>query len=510
MLDVKTAPARVSSDHGQLGDLGDSTVRLVQDVETPVPRRRLIPMRPWERKFLLVLFDLIAVNGSVAAILWIRSFAAGHFGLLEMLPWFALPSTVWIALAQTVDLYDVFHPTPRRVLIPRIAKVSVGTYAVFLLIPFVMPSLPGRRLELVVPLALMVGLAISFRLFYLRVFDSPSFGRTVLIYGAGWAGRTIAELLVQSGNHTFNVLGFLDDDVSKIGGRLRIAGLPNNRRSVYLPVLGGRDAFRWILSKGSVDCVVLAITHDVDGELLQLLMDGLEKGIEIVPMPVLYEQLTGRVPIEHVGDNSYVAMPVQAFPSSSWRIVKRTMDICLASLGLLFLFPFLPLIALLIYVDSPGPVFYTQTRVGRGGKLFRIYKFRSMVPNAENGKALWAKANDSRVTRVGKLLRKTHLDEFPQFWNILKGDMSVVGPRPERPEFVAELSSEIPFYRVRHAVKPGMAGWALVKHGYASSKEDAVYKLQYDLYYVKHQSLWFDIEILLKTFADAITFRGRA
>ena len=228
-------------------------------------------------------------------------------------------------------------------------------------------------------------------------------------------------------------------------------------------------------------------------------------------MPVLYEQLTGRVPVEHVGSNWYVAMPIwHPGTGTLYPLLKRLMDIVLASLGLFFLGLAFPLIAAAIYLDSPGPIFYTQERVGKGGRRFRIYKFRTMVPDAEQGKAVWATTNDPRVTRVGRFLRRAHIDEFPQFLNILKGEMSAVGPRPERPEFVEELVQEIPFYRVRHAVKPGMAGWALVKYGYASSKEDALIRLQYDLYYIKHQSLWLDIVILLKTILDTITLQGRA
>jgi lipopolysaccharide/colanic/teichoic acid biosynthesis glycosyltransferase len=193
-----------------------------------------------------------------------------------------------------------------------------------------------------------------------------------------------------------------------------------------------------------------------------------------------------------------------------WPLVKRVFDLVSAGLGVLLLGPLFPLVALAIYLDCPGPILYTQERVGKGGKKFRVYKLRSMVPDAEKkGEAVWAEENDDRVTRVGRILRKMHADEFPQFLNILKGEMSAVGPRPERPEFVEELADEIPFYRVRHAVKPGMAGWGLVKQGYGSSKEDAVLKLQYDLYYIKHQSLWLDIVILLKTILDTVTFGGR-
>jgi len=153
------------------------------------------------------------------------------------------------------------------------------------------------------------------------------------------------------------------------------------------------------------------------------------------------------------------------------------MDIVLASLGLFLLALTTPFIAAAIYLDSPGPIFYRQERVGKGGRIFRAYKFRSMVPDAEKGRAVWAKEDDPRVTRMGRILRRTHVDEFPQFLNILKGEMSAVGLRPERSEFVEELAKEIPFYRVRHAVKPGMAGWGLVKQGYGASKEAALLKL---------------------------------
>ncbi|MEA3349400.1 MAG: sugar transferase, partial [Chloroflexota bacterium] len=246
------------------------------------------------------------------------------------------------------------------------------------------------------------------------------------------------------------------------------------------------------------------------GNLLQVLTDSLQQGIEILPMPVLYEQLTGKVPVEHIGDHWSVSMPIEHPGTRAFsHFSKRIFDIIWASLGLIFLAATFPILAAAIYLDSPGPIFYTQERVGRHGRIYQVYKFRSMIPDAERGKAIWAKFGDERVTRVGRILRKMHLDEFPQFINILKGEMSVVGPRPERPEFVEELTQEIPFYKVRLAVKPGMAGWGLVNQGYGASIEDALVKLQYDLYYIKHQSLWLDLVILGRTFLDAFSFGGR-
>ena len=314
----------------------------------------------------------------------------------------------------------------------------------------------------------------------------------------------------------------VDDDPEKLGkavlGRQgeeemeRVGDAPPHPLTPSPKVLDDRTALSNLIAHHQINTLVVAITDEVDGELLQTLTDCLEHGVNILPMPVIYEKLTGRVPVHHVGENWYVAMPLHHPGTGALRpLVNRLFDLVSAGLGALCLGLALPFIAAAIYIDSPGPIFYTQERVGKGGKHFKVYKFRSMIPNAEKqGKAVWAKENDDRVTRVGRILRKMHIDEFPQFVNILKGEMSAVGPRPERPEFVQELAEEIPFYRVRHAVKPGMAGWGLVKQGYGSSKEDAMLKLQYDLYYIKHQSLWMDLVILLKTVADTLTFGGRA
>jgi len=240
-------------------------------------------------------------------------------------------------------------------------------------------------------------------------------------------------------------------------------------------VLGSSQDLLRIIEQRHVSTLVLAITRNVGDELYQVLTDCLQREVEIIPMPLLYEQLTGKVPVEHIGDHWSVSMPlIQPGTGIAWHAMKRIFDLFWASLGLIFLTVFSPLIALAIKVDSKGPILYTQERMGRNGKIFRVYKFRSMVQNAETDQAIWAQKDDSRVTRMGRLLRRTHVDEFPQFWNILKGDMSVVGPRPERPEFIGELSEEIPFYRVRLAVKPGMAGWGLIHQGYGASKEDAL------------------------------------
>jgi lipopolysaccharide/colanic/teichoic acid biosynthesis glycosyltransferase len=228
-------------------------------------------------------------------------------------------------------------------------------------------------------------------------------------------------------------------------------------------------------------------------------------------MTGLYERLTGRLLVEHAGRDLDLIVPV---PDSTlkhfFRAGKRIVDLIAGVCGLLVLALLAPFIALANAIWSPGPLFYRQLRVGKGGKPFYIYKLRSMIPAAEeNCGAVWSSENDHRITPVGKLLRKSRLDEFPQFLNVLKGDMSLVGPRPERPEFIAELVKEVPFYQARHAVKPGVTGWAQVRYRYGCSLQDSLVKLEYDLYYIRHQGLYLELSILVKTLAVMLGLKGR-
>ena len=495
-----------------------------------------LPLHVSERRLLLMGLDLLALNGALLLALALRPGYSLDWRLLIQHPlWFLLLSILWFPLACAFDAYDLRVAGRMSTAAMAVLKAGLLTALIYLLIPFLTPMLPTRRLALVAFPLLVIALLLVGRGLYVLALAQPLFHRRALIIGAGWAGRTIAQALFQHGDGTYHIVGFIDDDPEKQGlavmGRQgdpsASSGQRKETRSKSPPhpispsphllvppspclVLGDRHALPNLIAHHHATTLILSITHEVNGELLQILMDCLELGVEIIPMPVLYEQLTGQVPVEHIGDNWYVAMPIHHPGTGAlWSLVKRIMDVVLASSGLFLLALATPFIALAIYLDSPGPIFYSQWRVGKGGRRFRAYKFRSMVPGAEKGRAVWADEDDTRATRVGRILRRTHVDEFPQFLNILKGEMSAVGPRPERPEFVEELAAEIPFYRVRHAVKPGMAGWGLVKQGYGASKEDALLKLQYDLYYIKHQSLWLDIVILLKTIIDTLTLRGR-
>lgn len=460
-----------------------------------------IPLKSSERRVLLVILDLLAINTALFFALSLRPEYKMSLEIALKNPyWFILLSLLWLPVAHTFDAYDLRTSGRFSTAFLSILKAGLVTATIYLFIPFITPLLPSSRSKLFAYFIMILAFPLVFRGLYLLGFSQPLFNRRAFIIGNGPPARRMAKILSEEGHDTYEVVGFINPGSagkeSPSGGN----------------ILGDIYSLQELIREHRITTLILAKEGNTDGELLQILMDSLELGVEILPGPILYEKLTGRVPLECVGeDNWYMAMSIlHSGAGAIFPAVKRFVDIVLSSFGFFCLAIATPFIALAIYVDSPGPIFYSQERVGKGGRRFKAIKFRSMVPDAEKGKAVWAQKNDKRVTRVGKILRKTHVDEFPQFVNILKGEMSVVGPRAERPEFVEELAQEIHFYRVRHAVKPGMAGWGLVRQGYGGTKEEAKVKLEYDLYYIKHQSPWLDTVIFLKTVVNTLTFRGRA
>jgi exopolysaccharide biosynthesis polyprenyl glycosylphosphotransferase len=482
-------------------------------------QRRLIrlPLNIAEWRLLLMGLDVLGVSAALLLALAIRAMRVGDEPSLAVLAehpgWFVIMGGLWLAVGHALDAYEPRVAGRLEASVPAVMRAGFLTCVLYLLIPWLTPALPESRVALVsFPVLTVVMLVVGRRLFT-WLLPRPAYERQALIVGAGRAGTSVAEALLHDAQVGYRVVGFVDDDPGKAGASVPIPRMPSSGDGdsrEALPVLGNRQQIHDLVARYDVSTLILAITRDVDSDLLQTLMDSAEKGVEMIPMPLVYEQLTGRVPVEHVGEKWYVAIPIhpQAI-GTFWGFTKRAMDIALSAAGLICLVPVLPLIALAILIDSPGPVFYLQKRVGKGGTVFHALKFRSMVPGAEHDGARWAQEHDPRVTRVGRFLRATHLDEFPQFVNVLKGEMSIVGPRPERPEFVERLASQIPIYRLRHLVKPGMGGWGLVRQGYAGSHEDALIRLQYDLYYIKHQSLSLDLLIILKTIMHAVTLKGR-
>jgi len=456
-----------------------------------------------ERRVLLLVGDALAINGAVLAALYLWAWTGASAFTLGFVRarwyWFPILTALWWFLTFLGDLYDVSIASRRFEVTRRIGMVAAGLLIAYLAAYFFLPRDALPRLFILFFVMISLIDTLLWRWTYATVFTLPPFRCRVLIVGAGWAGNTIAKVLAEHSDTDYHVIGFVDDDPRKQG--VEVAGFPvlNDSRDLVALVQARR-----------IEKIVLAITHFMRGDLFQALMDCGTSGIHIVRMPVLYEQLTRRVPIEHIGRNWIIeAMNGLSALGRLALWAKRLSDIFLGLIGTLVFLILLPFIALAITLDCPGPIFYRQARLGRGGRPFRVWKLRTMVPNAEDdGKAQWAKEDDDRITRVGKLLRKTRLDELPQVLNVLRGEMSIIGPRPERPEFIAELQEQIPFYRTRLCVKPGLTGWAQVHYGYGNSVEDALVKLQYDLYYIRHWSLWLDLCILFKTVGVVLQCKG--
>jgi exopolysaccharide biosynthesis polyprenyl glycosylphosphotransferase len=320
------------------------------------------------------------------------------------------------------------------------------------------------------------------------------------VIGAGLAGTSLAQAYRMVTPPPFKMIGFVDDDPEKV-----------NTKIENIPVLSNCDRLFEIIEQYNISDLIVAISGEIRGDTFQKILDAQESGVEVSRMPTIYEELLGRVPIEHLESDWIIRSFVdEARTSALYELFKRVIDIVVALLGLFLLAILLPFVAIAIIIDSGLPIFYTQTRLGKGGRKHTIIKIRTMRQDAESdGKARPAALNDPRITRVGRLLRKTRVDEFPQFWNVLRGEMSIVGPRSERPELVISYQTQVPFYRARLLVKPGITGWAQINFGYVSTVEDTITKLEYDLYYIKHRSIGMDFLIILRTFGTMLGFRGR-
>ena len=454
-----------------------------------------------ERQVLLVFGDaLIVILAALGAFLiWYQTENSGLDVVGQIIGrwhWVIILLSGWWGLAWLNDLYDIPSSLDKISSAIRIALVGLINLFIYLTIFSLIPSELPRNFFLY--FLIIVWLAITlWRYLYATLYCRLQ--HRVLIVGRGERGQSIARVLKQTPKLNYQVLGYVDD--GQVTTQTADDGLPVWNHLADLPKL---------VQNLQVQEVVVAIEQDLRRSLFHWLVECQANGVRVSLMPILYQKLYRKIPIEHI-DPSWALYAIQNRPVFS-RLdlgLKRLMDLVLATVGLLVLAPILPLIALAVHFDSPGPIFYRQIRCGRAGKLFSIIKFRTMVSDAEkDGKPRWATKNDRRITRVGRFLRKTRLDELPQLINILRGEMSVIGPRPERPEFVEQLQQEVPFYRTRLMVKPGLTGWAQVNYNYGNNVEDALVKLQYDFYYLQSWSLWLDLYIIFQTIGVVLKFKG--
>jgi sugar transferase (PEP-CTERM system associated) len=382
------------------------------------------------------------------------------------------------------DLYDLNVVNSSRELLIRLLQAAGAASILIALLYLAAPSLALGHRIFVSSLVIFLIAIVAWRLVFQRFAYSAPLEERVLIIGTGPIARMIAREMQNRHEFGYRVVGFVDE---RHGGTLF-------ERSV----IGTAEDIPRLVQTLQVDRIVVGVSDRRGSLPTSELMAAKLSGTRVEDSTTAYERLTGKILVDNLKP-SWLIFSDGFAVSRPTRILKRAADLVLASVAFLVAAPFMVLTALAVYLDSEGGILYRQERVGENGKLFTLFKFRSMRVDAESGTPVWAQDGDERVTRVGRIIRTTRLDELPQLWNVIRGDMSFVGPRPERPYFVEQLTSEIPFYQQRHAVKPGITGWAQVKYRYGASLEDATEKLRYDLYYIKHASIALDLSIVFDT-----------
>jgi sugar transferase (PEP-CTERM system associated) len=462
---------------------------------------RVLALRLRTRKLTLVACETALIVLAVVAAAYLR---LGESAMVLLALEGGLVKTLLIAaVAQTclyyADLYDLRLLNDRRELFIRVLHALAFASLILAGVYFFAPALVIGRGVFVIAATFVITLVIGWRIAFEWASRRVRPRERLLLVGTNPAALALArEIFERRHELGVEIVGFIDPDPSRVGTPVLNPG-----------VIGAVEDIPSIVRARHVDRVVVSLS-DARGrlpmdKLLELRLDG----VNFDHLASVYEEYTGKIAVENLRP-SWLIFSGGFRKTHVVTATKRALDVAAAAVGLVLVAPMMGLVALAVRLTSPGPVLYHQKRVGQHGRVFLIHKFRSMRHNAEaaTGPVWAAKEGDPRVTPIGLWLRRTRLDELPQLWNVLVGDMSLVGPRPERPEFVAGLTVEIPFYRQRHIVRPGITGWAQVRYTYGATTEDALQKLQFDLFYIKHLSLALDLYILLATIKTVLLRRG--
>ena len=419
-----------------------------------------------------------------------------------------LTANVWkIALVTVIcqlclyynDFYDLTVVHSNRELVVRLLQAAGAASILLAALYFVLPSLIIGNGIFVSSLFVFLVAILAWRVAFNHLFGRLRLEERVLVVGTGETARKVARQILDQHDFAYRIVGFIDDDASRIGERIVNPG-----------IVGTPADIDRLVATHQIDRIVVGLA-DRRGKLpIQELLRAKMSGVRVEDATTTYERVTGKILIDDLRP-SWLIFSDGFRVSRVTRLMKRAIDLSLSFVMAIATLPLMVLTAILVWAEDGRPILYRQERVGENGRTFVLSKFRSMRKDAEQGgRPVWAKDGDERVTRVGRFIRTTRLDELQQLWNVLRGDMSFVGPRPERPFFVDELSRQIPFYQQRHAVKPGLTGWAQVKYRYGSSLEDAMEKLRYDLYYIKHLSVFFDLTIVFDTVKVVLFRKGAA
>jgi sugar transferase (PEP-CTERM system associated) len=457
-------------------------------------------LRPNSRTVLLLLAEAALVYGAIIAAVYIRVGVDGApFELIDKYGYWKAGIATFFCLAAfyLFDLYDFVVMHDRRELVLRLVQALGLAWIALAFAFYAFPALMLGRSIALIALPLALGLGVAWRVSIHWFLGHPGIGERILIVGSGEQAVEVAREVLNRPDAGFRIVGFVGTNSELLG-----KSLINPR------VIGLTEQLEAIVKREGIDRIVVAMGERrgqlPTDRLLQLSLAG---NVSIEEGATFYERVSGRVSLNMIRP-SWLIFSGRGRQAKLTTISRNTVHWLVALIGFLLCVPLMLVTALLIKVDSRGPVFYKQERVGKNGRRFVLMKFRSMKVDAEKSGPVWASKSDDRTTRVGRIIRKVRIDEIPQFLNILKGEMSFVGPRPERPHFVAQLAEEIPYYEQRHLIAPGLTGWAQIKYPYGASIEDARQKLQYDLFYIKNYSLVLDAVIMFETIKIILFGRG--
>jgi sugar transferase (PEP-CTERM system associated) len=444
------------------------------------------------KSVLLFLSEALIVSGSLAAALWILRGSDAYILLNYEYGWVKiLALTVLVAIMSYY--FDLYEPTllfDRGEIYFRTLLVLGCVCILISILLYFYPDLEITHNAFAFSFVLMSILLIAWRKLFPWIISNSIFRERVYILGEGDHAESIARIVRQRRDLGMDVVGCQ-------------YSLPDGTRGENATVA----VQSMLRMKSPVNRVIIAMEDHRESLPTEDLLILRFQGVVLEESGALLERLYGKIPLSGLRPSDFLY--VEGFRiRPSQQITRRIASTIAAAVGLLLFAPFFPFVMLLVKLSSPGPIFFCQVRVGEGGKNFNVYKFRTMRTDAEAMGAQWASKNDPRITKVGKFMRKTRLDEIPQLWNVLRGDMGFVGPRPERPEFVPWLAEQLPFYNLRHMIRPGLTGWAQVRYGYGATLEEAQEKLEYDLYYLKHASLGLDLLIMFETIKIILHRRG--
>jgi len=452
-------------------------------------------------KIVLLLGDIILIIFSIYLCLALRTRILDQFYVdASSMPFFTsasiITSLIYIFIFYIADIYNFQGKYISITFMIRLAIAIITANCIIAVGVYVLGLWSYSRVVILTNSFFVFFLMFLWHSLYEKIFQSNNVPHRILIIGAGYTGKALYN--IKEGRRKFKIVGYLDDDKKKRGTTIGSS-----------PVLGATNLLSSVVKEKSVDQVVVAITHGTTPELFRMIMNEKFSGVEILDMPTFYENITDKIPIYHISDRWLGSSDFSGIKKNIYNTkIKVVLDKIIAVFGIISSFPLILVVIIAIKIDSKGSVFFKQERVGENAKTFTALKFRTMASGKEDERVFAGYKKDPRVTKVGKIIRFFRIDEIPQLWNVMRGDVSIIGPRLLIKEEVREFTENVPYFYLRHSVKPGITGWAQVHYKHGKEISDATEKLQYDLFYIKNLSPVLDLHILLKTVKVVLFGRG--